>query len=332
MKKPKILLVGLGRWGSNWARVLHKKQVLAGIVDTDKNKNKQKIKGVPFFPKITRKLLSQIDAAVIATPAETHFSIAQRLLRAGKATLVEKPLALTTSQGQKLVDLAKMKNAVLMTGHLLDYHPAFLKIHACIKEKLLGNLQYITSNRLNLGTIRSRENVLWSFAPHDIGVALRLTGQFPTSVSCQGGAYTQKGLADISLMQIKFRNGVQAFIHVNWLHPFKEQRLVVVGSKGMLSFCDLDKKLYFYPSKVLWTQGRAKLQKNRRIRLRFSSKSPLENQGESLIEALQKGRPGPADGVAGLAVLKVLEAGQNSMKNNGAEMRLKNKKRETLLK
>ena len=140
-----------------------------------------------------------------------------------------------------------------MVGHILRYHPAILKLQKLIQDGALGKINYLYSNRLNIGKIRTEENILWSFAPHDISVMLALLNEMPTRVSCQGGAYLNHDVADVTLSHFDFPSGVQAHIFVSWLHPFKEQRLVVVGSEKMAVFDDTaEHKLVLYPHKVEW--------------------------------------------------------------------------------
>src|SRR5262249_39041015 len=189
----------------------------------------------------------------LATPAVSHFEMARQALEAGKDVLVEKPLAIDVRQGQELVHLAEDRGRVLMVGHILRYHPAILKLQQLIREGSLGKINYLYSNRLNIGKIRTEENILWSFAPHDISVILSLLNEMPNRVSCQGSAYLNRDVADVTLSHFDFPSGVQAHIFVSWLHPVKEQRLVVVGADKMAVFDDTaEDKLVLYPHKVEW--------------------------------------------------------------------------------
>ena len=176
-----------------------------------------------------------IKAVVVATPAETHFTVANKALSAGKHVFVEKPLALTEVEGQQLVKLAEQNELILMVGHILHYHSALIKLKELINSGELGKIQYLYSNRLNIGKIRNEENILWSFAPHDISVILMLLGEMPESVSATGGSYLQRKIPDTTLTTMDFPSGVKAHIFVSWLHPYKEQKLVVVGDKKWLS-------------------------------------------------------------------------------------------------
>ena len=201
------------------------------------------------------KILSDasIDAVALATPAVTHFEMAKSALLAGKDVLVEKPLAIDVRHGEELVALAAANGRILMVGHILRYHPAILRLQKLIQDGVLGKINYLYSNRLNIGKIRTEENILWSFAPHDISVMLSLLNEMPDRVTCQGGAYLSSDVTDVTLSHFDFPSGVQAHIFVSWLHPVKEQRLVVVGSEKMAVFDDTaEHKLVLYPHKVEW--------------------------------------------------------------------------------
>src|SRR5207249_1653171 len=194
-----------------------------------------------------------ISAIALATPATTHYEMAKAALEAGKDVFVEKPLAIDVKQGEDLVNLAAAQHRVLMVGHILRYHPAILKLQQLIQDGALGQINYLYSNRLNIGKIRTEENILWSFAPHDISVMLALLGEMPGRVDCHGGAYLNSDVSDVTLSHFYFPSGVQAHIFVSWLHPIKEQRLVVVGSEKMAVFDDTaEHKLVLYPHRVEW--------------------------------------------------------------------------------
>ncbi len=191
---------------------------------------------------------SSIHAVALATPAVSHYEMAKAALEAGKDVLVEKPLAIDVKQGSELVKIAEANHRILMVGHILRYHPAILKLQQLIQNGALGKIDYLYSNRLNIGKIRTEENILWSFAPHDISVMLSLLNEMPTHVTCQGGAYLNRDVTDITLSHFEFQSGVQAHIFVSWLHPIKEQRLVVIGSEKMAVFDDTaEHKLVLYP-------------------------------------------------------------------------------------
>ena len=254
-----IAVIGCGYWGKNLVRNFNQLGVLHTVCDLTPQGRASAAELAPGA-RIVASLAEVADdpaihGVVIATPAETHHTVAGQMLQAGKDLFVEKPLALTFEQGQALVQLAHRYERILMVGHVLEYHPAIVKLRELIRTGALGKIQYIYSNRLNLGKIRTEENILWSFAPHDIAVILRLVGDIPFQVIACGGSYIQPNIADVTITNLLFDNGVRAHIHVSWLHPFKEQRLVVIGSKKMASFDDVAKRLVLYDQHVDIKQG-----------------------------------------------------------------------------
>jgi UDP-2-acetamido-3-amino-2,3-dideoxy-glucuronate N-acetyltransferase len=236
-KPVRIAIVGTGNWGRNLVRNFASLDSLAVICDVEEKKlafvKKQypELKTTNSFVEVLSD--SSVDAVVIATPAELHYQMARDSLVADKHVLVEKPLALNVAQGEELLGLSNERKRTLMVGHLLRYHPAVIKLMELVKEGELGKIQYIYSNRLNLGKIRREENILWSFAPHDISVILALTGEMPGEASSFGANYLHERIADVTLSHLSFPSGIKAHIFVSWLHPYKEQKLVVVGDRKM---------------------------------------------------------------------------------------------------
>jgi predicted dehydrogenase len=278
--------------------------------------------GVASVTSIEQVLESDVAGIVIATPAVTHAALARRVLEAGKDVMVEKPLAMTSEDGLGLVRLADLRGRILMVGHVLEYHPAILELRRLVSSGELGEIRYIYSNRLNFGKVRRDENVLWSFAPHDIAVILRLIGESPTDVMASGYAYLRPGIADVTVTHLSFANQVRAHIFVSWLHPFKEQRLVVVGADRMASFDDVAKKLILYDQHVSQTEGGAASAAGRGVELPFSGEEPLRKECEAFLEAISSRKKPVSDGSSALAVLKVLQAAQNSLAGNGASKTL----------
>src|SRR5439155_9984758 len=253
MGTHKIACIGAGYWGKNLVRNFTDLGVLAWVCDADPSTRARLAAAYPTarFTDAVDQVLADPEVAgvAIATPAETHSELARRALLAGKDVLVEKPLSIALEEGQQLVALACERQRVLMVGHLLWYHPAVLKLRELVEEGELGRIQYIYSNRLNLGKIRREENILWSFAPHDVSVILGLVGEMPNSIDAQGGNYLHERIADVTVSMFSFPSGVKAHIFVSWLHPFKEQKLIVVGDRKMAVFDDMakDHKLHLYP-------------------------------------------------------------------------------------
>lgn len=222
MSERNVTVIGAGYWGQNLVRNFYQLGRLAVVCDL----NRQVIDSVAGkYSEVrltddTGEALREAEAVVIATPVVTHYEIVLAALNLGKDVFVEKPLALTLAEGKALVELARLKNVILMVGHLLEYHPAITRLKELISQGELGDIQYIYSKRLNLGKVRREENILWSFAPHDISVILRLLKQMPIRVSCQGGSYLTKDVPDITVSNLVFPGGVRAHIFVSWLNPF----------------------------------------------------------------------------------------------------------------
>ncbi|MDR4498203.1 MAG: Gfo/Idh/MocA family oxidoreductase [Candidatus Scalindua sp.] len=240
-----IAVVGVGYWGKNLVRDFYELGALHTICDVNQELGTQfksqfsEIRSVESFDRLLND--PAIKAVVIATPAVHHYQMAKDALLAKKHVFVEKPLALKVDQGAELVKLAEQQNLILMVGHILQYHPALEKLKELIDRGDLGKIQYIYSNRLNIGKIRFEENILWSFAPHDISAILFLLNEMPETVCATGGSYLQAKIPDVTLTTMDFKSGVKSHIFVSWLHPFKEQKLVVVGDKKMAVFDDMSK-------------------------------------------------------------------------------------------
>ena len=280
-KNRKICLVGIGKWGINHANTLYELGILSGIVEPNKvlyENVKNKFIGVNYFTNISESLDFDFDGYVVATPAETHFLIAKQIIESGKHLLVEKPLTTNLDDAIKLNQLAKLNNVNLMVGHVLIFHPAFKKIKKLIENNILGDLQYMYSNRLNLGTIRTHENVLWSFAPHDIALFQYFSDLKPIKIDSSGIDIVQKGIHDTTITAIKYPNNIMGHIFVSWLHPFKEHRFVVVGSKGMIHFEDStkEKPLVFYSKNIKWEKNIPTPLKGESEIIEFENSPPLE--------------------------------------------------------
>ena len=319
-RKPiKVGLIGLGYWGKNILRNLYEMDVIDIACDSNPGTLKVIKKMFPDldytidFNDILRG--QKINAVVIATPAATHYELAKEVLTAGKDVFVEKPLALNSIQAKELVELAKREKKILMVGHILQYHPAIIRLKEIIGKGGLGEIQYIYSNRLNIGKLRVEENILWSFAPHDISAILMLTGNEPEKVSCFGGAYLNGGIYDTTLTNLEFNDGTKAHIFVSWLHPFKEQKLIVVGSKAMAVFDDLAReKISIYPHKIEWIEDKVPIaRKAQHYSLDVESKEPLKEELSHFLECVLRRKKPRTDGEEALKVLKVLEKAEVSM-------------------
>jgi UDP-2-acetamido-3-amino-2,3-dideoxy-glucuronate N-acetyltransferase len=295
-----IALIGSGAWGMNLARAFNQLNALKIVCDPSKDvrqRVKEKYPNVWYTPEFKETLSAQdIDGVVIATPAALHYSMTREA---------------------DLVQLARETGKTLFVGHILQYHPAIIAIKQMLKTGELGRLQYVYSNRLNLGRFRREENILWSFAPHDISVILSLVNEEVSKVKAIGTNILHSQISDTTLTHLEFPSGVAAHIFVSWLHPYKEQKLIVVGDQKMVVFDDLapiNKKLTVYPHNILWQDGVPIPEKKQGISLDLTAEwnEPLIQECRAFLDAIQ-GKPVPTNGEEGLQVLRVLRQAQESM-------------------
>jgi UDP-2-acetamido-3-amino-2,3-dideoxy-glucuronate N-acetyltransferase len=322
--KPNIAVIGSGYWGKNLVRNYHGLGVLRMICDKNEAvlaEFKEQYSDIGTCLALNEVLSNEeVKGVVIATPAETHFRIAREVLLSGRHVYVEKPLVLDEARGEELIALAKERGLVLMVGHLLQYHPVFVYLKKIVKRGELGRINYIYSNRLNLGKIRREENILWSFAPHDISMILSLANEDPEKVSATGGNYLHKKIADVTTTHMEFPSGMQAHIFVSWLHPFKEQKLVVVGDKKMAVFDDTQPwadKLLLYPHQIKWENNIPVPNKADAERPQIESDEPLKVECQQFLTCMRNGSKPMTDGREGLRVLRVLNAAQISLNHGG---------------
>ncbi|MBN2372714.1 Gfo/Idh/MocA family oxidoreductase [bacterium] len=321
-RQPTIAVIGAGYWGKNLLRNFHELGAVKAICDTNISLGKERLNEYPSLSFIgnTDDIFSDpsIDAAVIATPAETHHALAKKAILSGKDVFVEKPLALTIEQGEELVALSMQKDRILMVGHILQYHNAVIRLKELIGQGELGKIEYVYSNRLSIGKIRTEENILWSFAPHDISTILMLLGEFPASVQAVGGEYLQNQIADVTMTTFEFKSGVKGHIFVSWLHPFKEQKLVVVGDRKMAVFDDVsNEKLFLYPHKIEWKERMPVASKAKAEIVPIEMEEPLRAECLHFLGCVRDHKQPRTDGHEGLQVLRVLHACQQSLNSQG---------------
>ncbi len=322
-KTPRVSVIGCGYWGRNLVRSFHSLNVLETVCDLhDATLNRVRqdyhVATTTDYDAVLDD--PRIEAVVIATPAAQHSELAARALWAGKHVFVEKPLALHASEGKELVELAKKGNLVLMVGHILEYHPAIVELNRLVQQGHLGKIQYIYSSRLNLGKLRTEENILWSFAPHDISVILKMLDELPVRAAAQGGSYLNPPIVDTTLSTLEFASGVKAHIFVSWLHPFKEQKLCVIGSQKMAVFDDLEpeKKLVVYAHQINWVDRKPVAERDGGQVIPISKEEPLLKECEHFLECVRKGSRPRTHGESGLRVLEVLDACGRSLSQGGA--------------
>ena len=315
-----IACIGAGYWGKNLIRNFHDLGFLRTICDGNLEVLEQFATQYPDVngsASIAEVLTDPaIDAVSIATPAETHYELIIAALNAGKHVYAEKPLCLDEQHAQQCIELAAARGLTLMVGHLLWYHPMVLEIQRAVRAGELGDLRYIYSNRLNMGLLRSEENVLWSFAPHDISMILGLVGAEPESVQAHSANHLNPAIADQAVGLMKFAGNISAHIFVSWLHPFKEQKLVVVGEAAMLVFDDTlpwENKLARYAHSVEWQADRPVAVKAEPEYVQLPKSEPLKNECQHFLESVANRTTPRTDGEEGLRVLKVLNKLQQAM-------------------
>ena len=315
----RVAVIGSGYWGKNLVRNLAELGALAAICDPDRVAAAALAEryGIPVRTLDAILADASVPAVAIAAPAVHHARLARLALEAGKHVFVEKPLALTLTEAERLCQLAAERDRRLMVGHLLQYHPAFIALRELVRDGALGRLQYLYSNRLNLGKVRREEDILWSFAPHDLSMILSLVGQEPSEVSATGGCYLHKTIADVTTTHLGFPGGEQAHVFVSWLHPFKEQKLVVVGDRAMGVFDDgrpWSEKLLLYPHRIEWRERMPVPMRADATPVALTEGEPLEFECRHFLECVATGARPRTDGQEGLRVLRVLTRASEALR------------------
>lgn len=322
-RQARVAVVGCGQWGRNLVRTFAEIGALVAISDPDPETADRvsTAHGVPARSLDEVLADAEIDAVVVASPAKDHAALARRALDAGKHVFVEKPLALDLDDARDVVARADELDLTLMVGHLLQYHPAFLALRRLVADGALGELRYLYSNRLNLGRFRREENILWSFAPHDLSMLLALAGEDPDRVSAVGSTFLSEHVPDVTTTHMSFPSGPQAHVFVSWLHPFKEQRLVVVGADAMAVFDDLapwDSKLTIFEHGVTWDGPTPVPVRADAVAIPLEESEPLRLECEHFLHCVATGETPRTDGHEGVRVLGVLAAAQASLTSDGA--------------
>ncbi len=339
--KINLAQIGVGYWGRNLLRSFFRADRIGRLVAVDPSENARKWIRREFptteigstFEAVLKD--PEIQAVALATPANTHAQMARRALKAGKHLFVEKPLALTTSQAEELVVLAREKNVILMVGHTFLYNGAVRTIRRYLQEDLLGRIYYIYSQRLNLGRVRTDVNAMWNLAPHDLSILLYWLGEMPVSVSAKGSDFLQDDIEDVVFMVLEFPGGISAHIHVSWLDPNKRRSMTLVGSKKMVVYEDTsaDAKIKIYDkgiTKKNLSQSLGEYDSFGKFQLiqragdllipKIEFKEPLREEANHFLESVATGSIPLTDGVHGLQVIRILEAAQTSLKNRGASV------------
>jgi len=320
----RVGVVGLGYWGPNLARNFAALPgcELAWLCDASEAARERV---APTFPgaRLTAELDNlladpALDAVALATPVPAHAELAERVLRAGKHCFVEKPLAQSVADAERVVAAGEEAGRVLMVGHLLVFHPAVTRLKEIARSGELGDIHYIYSNRLNLGKLRADENALWSLGAHDVSVVLHLAEEEPSEVEARGESYMRPGIEDVVFCFLRFPSGLAAHLHLSWLDPHKERRFTIVGSRRMAAFDDmeLERKVTIYDKgfdEDASSYGEYITRSGDIWSPRIPNREPLRLECEHFVRCVAEGRTPLTDGHAGLRVVRVLEALQERL-------------------
>lgn len=321
--KKNIAVVGCGHWGKNLVRNFADLGGLAAVCDPNTElaqyyTKQYKVNNFSFGEIIKD---ASIEGVVLAVPAPFHASLAIEAMTAGKHVYVEKPLAMNQMEARQMIDISKDRGVQLMVGHLLQYHPVFIAVSELVESGELGGLSYIYSNRLSFGKVRSEEDVIWSFAPHDISMILSLTGQEPDLVRTESSSILQANIADTATVHMEFKSGLKAHISVSWLHPYKEQKLVVIGRSAMAVFDDTQpwgQKLALYRHNIDLNGETPSLEKSDVEYINVAQSEPLKDECQHFVDVVKGPLMPLTDGDEGLRVLNVLSAATLSQNENKA--------------
>ena len=309
--KKNIAVVGCGYWGKNLVRNFSELGALYSVSDVDsetakKYANQYQVKYLTFDETIND---ANIKGIVLTVPAKLHASMAIEAMNKGKHVFVEKPLALNEIDAKLMIETAKEKNVKLMVGHLLHYHPIFKEIKKIVKKGEIGKLEYIQSSRLSFGRYRSEEDIIWSFAPHDISMILALANEKPNIIKCNEKSIIKENHADIGNIYMEFPSGLKSNISVSWINPNKEVKLVVTGSLAMLIFDDTKpwkEKLSLYTYDIKRTDNLIKINKSSLNFVKVPEEEPLKNECKHFIEVVNEDTYPLTDGFEGLKVTEIL--------------------------
>ena len=338
MAKPGVAVIGAGYWGKNLVRNMAGLERLVAVCDASEAVRARIAAAHPSV-RVTgdlQELLDDpaVDAVMVVVPSSKHHEVARRALMAGKHTYVEKPIAHDVERARELVALAEARDLRLMVGHLLLYHPCVSWLKSAISSGELGRVLYMTCERVNLGKVRQDENAMWSLAPHDVSVILHLLGDSPTEVSAHGLTYLQQqaGIEDVVFLNLRYEDGRAAHIHVSWLDPHKRRRMTVVGSKKMVTFDDMEaEKIRVFDKGVEGLDDAPNyasygdlltLRQGDILSPHIPMREPLRALCQHFLDAIESGKEPLTDGHNGVAVLKVLEAAQQSLDTGGVPVRL----------
>jgi predicted dehydrogenase len=327
----RVGVIGAGYWGPNLIRNFFEAPGAEAVAVCDLSE--ERLEGVrKRYPSVRttrrhRDLIEDplIDAVCVATPVSTHHSLASEALRAGKHVLVEKPLASTVEQAESLVQLAAATKRVLMAGHTFVYNPAVQKVRDIIAKREIGDVYYVDSQRVNLGLHQFDINVLWDLGPHDVSIVLYWLDEEPHWIACTGARYIQSEVEDVAFLTMGFPSGALAHAHLSWLAPGKRRAMTVIGSARMVVYDDVEvvEKVKVFDHGVERMDPHELRRSYRAGDIhapRVAQTEALQLEVRDFIDAIRTGRRPLSDGVAGLRVVRVLEAAMRSLRQNGARV------------
>ena len=330
-KRIKVGVIGCGYWGPNIIRNFFQLPncELAAVCDIDEGRLNNQARLYPGLKAESNvEVLLQdpeIDAVALITPAAEHYPLTKKALLAGKHVLVEKPLTLNSDEAMELTKLAEETGRVLMVGHTFEYNPAVHKIKELIDDGALGEVFYVYANRVNLGRYRDDINAFWNIAPHDISILLYVLGEMPDRVVATGASYIKQGNEDVVFATLFFPDDITAYVQASWLDPSKVRKMTLVGSKKMVLYDDVgsegkikiyDKGIFVPEQEELYGEYQYKLHSGDITIPKINMSEPLKNECSHFIECCEKGSTPRSDGVSGWRVVRILEAVEESLKNN----------------
>lgn len=316
--QPRIAVIGCGAWGRNIVRCFAQLGALAAVVDNNAETIESLVALFGCRALSAKEAIDNpaIDALVIATPPSGHKDLALAAIARGKHVFIEKPVTLDFAEAVAIIEAARAAKRVMMTGHILQFHPGYRKLKEIVHDGILGRIQRINANRLNLGAVRREEDALWCLAPHDVSMTLGLVGQAPDHVDAHGEGHLRDEIADAVTLRLHFPRGEKALIHVSWLHPYKEHRLSVIGSAGMAVFDDTlpwDRKLQLYPHQISLDGATPQVVRADPVAVEIEQNEPLLAECAHFLACIRDGSEPITGPTEALAVMDVLEQAKQAM-------------------
>jgi predicted dehydrogenase len=330
-----IAVVGCGYWGPNLVRNFSSvpECKVKTVCDLDE---KRLVYLKQLYPDVDTTTVfndvvedRDVDAVIIATPVRFHYKLAKDCLLAGKHVFIEKPMASSVEQCSELIEVAERKGLTLMVGHTFIYSTAVRTIKDIVEKGLIGDILYISSQRLNLGLYQRDINVAWDLAPHDLSIILYLLEQQPAFINCQGRAHVRKGIEDVTNMSLGFSHGGMAIIHSSWLDPNKVRKMTIVGVKGMIVYDDneplekikiYDKRVEAPPHYDTYAEFHYSYHYGDMRSPYLKQVEPLKVQSQHFIDCIKTSTKPDSSGFEGLQVVQILEAASQSLAQGGSEV------------